>query len=481
MDGATGQNSTAKKLKRRWDDLSLTVRFALIGGLLMVTCAIIIGRYVTSRIEQNAIDNSAAATALYIDSLIAPLVRDVKNAETLSVGPILAIEQLLEQDMGREFLSAKVWARDGTLIYATDRELIGQSFPPSDELTRAFGGQVVAERGTLGDEEDAIERRSGAPLLEIYSPIRQALTGDVIAVAEFYEIVEKLDSTLRKTLLETWFLIGLLTLLIASALTGIVRAGSRIIETQRQEIQNQLLAESRTSTQNRILRERVERASANNVELNEQYLRRISADLHDGPAQLLGLAALKIDRLRKQTRGRNREDVETIGSALKDAMREIRQISRGLRLPEIEGLSVSRIINRACAAHSERTQTGVDIHIDEVDIPAGNPLKITIYRFMQEALSNAYQHGGGKDQVVRCSFEKGTGRLVLSVSDGGQGMEKDQQQQARDLHGNQGYMRGLGLIGLQERIESIGGSLEVESISGVGTTLTMQVTIEERS
>ncbi|MCB1415748.1 MAG: sensor histidine kinase [Nitratireductor sp.] len=451
-----------------WKRLTLATRFAIIGGMVMIICAVAVGRFVTARIQQAAIDNSAAATALYIDSLISPLLENVGADNPISIGPIMAIEELLNQDIGREFVSVKVWRRDGTLIYATDHDIIGNRFPPSEELLRAFNGQVVAEQDSLGDAEDLAERTIGKPLLEIYSPVRQHLSGNIVAVAEFYEVIEALDRTLAKTRTETWGMVAMLTLFIAGALTGIVRSGSRTIEEQKNAIQRQLASESESSRQNRILRERIERASARTVELNEQYLRQISAELHDGPAQLLGLAALRIDSLRKKARAANRQDMEIVHNALQDAMQEIRNISRGLRLPDIEKLGVTDIIAQVCAAHSARTESAVEQDLFAGDIPATYSVKITTYRFVQETLNNAFLHAGGRDQRVVCHYDVDRLLLTISVSDGGPGINR--QSSAKGV-------RGLGLPGLQERIESIGGTFEIMTGKNAGTTVRMTVPI----
>ncbi|MCB1424003.1 MAG: sensor histidine kinase [Nitratireductor sp.] len=451
-----------------WKRQTLATRFAIIGGMVMIVCAVAVGRFVTARIQQAAIDNSAAATALYIDSLISPLLEDIDADNPISIGPIMAIEELLNQDIGREFVSVKVWRRDGTLIYATDRNIIGNRFPPSEELLRAFNGEVVADHDSLGDAEDLAERTIGKPLLEIYSPVRQHLSGDIVAVAEFYEVIEDLDRTLAKTRAETWGMVALLTLFIAGALTGIVRSGSRTIEEQKDAIQHQLASESESSRQNRILRERIERASARTVELNEQYLRQISAELHDGPAQLLGLAALRIDNLRKKARAANRQDMEIVHNALQDAMQEIRNISRGLRLPDIEKLGVADIIAQVCAAHEARTDSAVEQKLFAGVIPATYSVKITTYRFVQETLNNAFMHAGGQSQSVVCNYDADEALLAISVSDSGPGISRRPSGKGA---------RGLGLPGLQERIESIGGTFEIRTGKTAGTTVTMMVPI----
>ena len=84
----------------------------------------------------------------------------------------------------------------------------------------------------------------------------------------------------------------------------------------------------------RRLQERVRLAAGRTTALNEQALRRISADLHDGPGQALALALLRLDSLESPADARS-TDFATVHGAVRDALNEVRSISAGLRLPEL--------------------------------------------------------------------------------------------------------------------------------------------------
>ena len=98
--------------------------------------------------------------------------------------------------LGDRLASFKIWRRDGRVLYALDRTMIGRKFPPTDALRDAWNGTVVAELDELADEESANERAEDVPLLEIYSPIREPWSGEVVAVAEFYEIATEIKADL---------------------------------------------------------------------------------------------------------------------------------------------------------------------------------------------------------------------------------------------------------------------------------------------
>jgi signal transduction histidine kinase len=97
-----------------------------------------------------------------------------------------------------------------------------------------------------------------------------------------------------------------------------------------------------------------------------------------------------------------------------------------------------------------------------LDEPAPHPILICIYRFVQEALMNGFRHAGGIGQQVGCDVAGD--RLTVVVSDRGPGFDA-----------NCTAEHGLGLLGLRERIESIGGEFRVESSRDHGTRLTLTI------
>jgi hypothetical protein len=230
---------------------------------------------------------------------------------------------------------------------------------------------------------------------------------------------------------------------------------------------------SRLLSQNEELRSRLQSSSNRVVEINERYLHRIGADLHDGPAQLIAFALLRLDSLRSNLRKEypDREgsnEISAVHDALRDAMREIRELSAGLTLAKLEEMSPLTVIEEIVSAHEKRTETKVKLNAESVPEWLPLPVKITAFRFIQEGLNNAYDHANGIDQTVTCRYDGID--LELEVTDGGPGFVPETVK---------GSDSGLGLIGLRERIESLGGTLEIRSIPGEGTVLRMRCRIEE--
>ena len=143
----------------------------------------------TSLIEAGVTRNSAAATALYVDSVIGPILPDMQKSEVLSDPVERALDETLgNAPLGRRLLSFKLWSRDGTILYSNNKSLVGRRFQPNPEVEEAFEGKMIAQFDRVDDVESEAERASGLPLLEIYNPVLQPWTGEVVAVSEFYEI-----------------------------------------------------------------------------------------------------------------------------------------------------------------------------------------------------------------------------------------------------------------------------------------------------
>ncbi len=455
-------------LHQWWTTRSLALQFLLAGGVVSLGAAFLVGLLVTSQIEDGVTRNSAATTALYVDSVIAPLLPDMQTSRRLGEGVTRALDETLGQGaLGTRLTSFRLWGRDGTVLYARDKSLVGRRFPPGEDLQAAWEGRIVANVG----EGDAIEDAAGSadqPLLQIFNPVLQPWSGEVVAVSEFHEAATEFQSDLRQALGRSWLAVVLMTLGFFLALSTIVLRGSRTIDEQSRALKDRVGQLSEALAQNRSLRLRVERASQRAAALNEQYLRRIGADLHDGPAQLLAYAALRLDSaaVTDSPAGPKRErEIMAIKSSLDDAMREIRSICSGLVLPHIEAAALPDILELAAGAHERRT--GVKVEIVQSGDPGAHsaPAKICIYRFVQEALNNGYRHGGGAGQKVKHSSRDG--RVVIEVCDSGAGFDP--------AHSR---TDGLGLAGLRQRVESLGGRFDLES-SSAGTTVTMSLNSDE--
>ena len=453
-----------RRLLEKWNALSLAGQYCIAASAVLCCAMVAIGTWVTSEIEDGITTNAASSTALYVDSVIAPLLPEFSDNGPLDEGVTRALDEVLSQGaLGKRLISFKIWHPDGTVLYALDPSLIGQKFPPTEAFRTALGGDVAVELDDLAPQESKGERAKGVPLIEIYNPIRAPWTGEVVAVSEFYEVATDIEAQLRAARWKSWLVVAGVILATMALLAGIVFRGSKVIQLQRRTLEARVAELSKLLAQNRLLRDRVQKASQRTTSLNERYLRRIGADLHDGPAQHVAFAALRIDSdaltSPSTTPRRRQKEIGAIRASLEEAMSEIRNICNGLVLPHIEAAELPRIIDLAITAHEQRTGSTVERPADIPSFHLSTPQKICVFRFLQEALNNAHRHAGGKGQAIDVSTQYGA--IALSVSDQGNGFDPARRRP-----------EGLGLAGLKERAESIGGQFSLET-SGRGTRVTL--------
>ena len=247
-------------------------------------------------------------------------------------------------------------------------------------------------------------------------------------------------------------MVGAATLAMLTLLFFIVRSGDQIIQRQQVALRSRLQEQTRLHISNAELQRKMATATQEFSRVNELTLRRIGADLHDGPAQLLTLILIRLDDLAENCSAVDQESLETIRGAATDALREVRDLSRGLALPEINDLSLVEELKLVAQRHEQRTGTKVALNLGLLPEAAPLTLKLCIYRFVQEALNNAFRHANGEGQLIQAQYIDE--HLNISVRDSGPGMAEDAM-----LLDTSGRTR-LGLAGVRYRVESLGRGVQ---------------------
>ncbi|MBS7661292.1 sensor histidine kinase [Pseudomonas lalucatii] len=451
--------------------LSRSTQFVIAATIILGLTMTFVGNLVSKTIERSAVQSAANAGALYMTTFLEPYVQELSTGQRLSVKTAEAIDRLMTSaSLNAHVVSVKIWSPDGTILYSTNKDIVGKSYP-ADDLKMALQGHTVTEWGELTAEENAYEASLGIPLYEIYAPLREFGTDRIIAVGEFYERAEMLQNEIACIREEVWIIVGTGTLSMLLLLFAIVRRGERIILRQQLALSRQMQEQARLSTQNINLQRKITSANQSFSRVNELILRRLGADLHDGPAQLLTLILVRLDELAvlqeryKQNGGEfDIEALESLRHAAQDALGEIRDISRGLALPEINGMPLRQELELVVQRHELRTETKVALECE--NLPETVPLahKTCIYRFIQEALNNAFHHADGKGQAVSARYHQGL--LEIRVRDDGDGFDTEH------LAANNHHHRArLGLAGMRYRVESLGGQFHIDSTPEHGTTV----------
>jgi signal transduction histidine kinase len=456
----------------RW---SLARQFLLANLVVVLVGVLITGSWLGNQIQTSVLDRTAVLTSLYVDSVVSPHLQSLSSSSELAPDDIAALDSLIANTgLGQSVVVFKVWSPDGRIVYSPDRRLMGRQFPVDPFLERSLEGDVTAEISDLDEPENEYERAGWSRLIEVYEPVRDTDTGRVIASTEFYQLPDALEADIAQAQLRSWIVVSVSGLLTYLLLAGIVKRGSDTIRSQAEQLRQQIGELQRVVEQNARLHERVRQAAGRTTALNEQALRRISADLHDGPGQTLALALLRLESLQRPCEDascdlHNNPDFSVVQGAVKDALSEVRAISAGLRLPELAPLTVGDVAERAISNHERRSGTDVDRRLGSLPEQAPLAIKIGLLRTLQEALSNATRHGGGVDVTASVWAEEGM--LRLEVSDHGPGFDPS----GVDRNGR------LGLAGMRERAELLGGTFEISSRLGRGTIVSASWPLPERA
>lgn len=211
------------------------------------------------------------------------------------------------------------------------------------------------------------------------------------------------------------------------------------------------------------------------MQVTEWELQRILLDIHDGPVQHMFAALSQLDLLRRALEsggGMSAEAEDRVGrirQLLEGGLNEVRSFIGAFRPPEWEARGLVPLLEGLLIQHEAMTdmQVALEVRGGMADLPVA--VKIGLYRVLQEALSNAYRHGGANRVVVRLRpvVRRGEPRLRMSVSDNGHGFDPGAMQAGRHF----------GLEGMRDRVEMIGGRFRLRSAPEVGTTIGIEVPV----
>ncbi len=244
---------------------------------------------------------------------------------------------------------------------------------------------------------------------------------------------------------------GLLTLLI----TGLTVVRLRSLERSAEEYQR------RTEEGAGELR----RLSLQLVKAQEEERRLVSRELHDQVGQLLTALKMDLGNLRDSLASRDGPESAHLFAAdklLDEVLRGVRGVAHGLRPAMLDELGLVSALECQVREFAARSGISVDLRTDgDLDVlPEAH--RTCLYRVVQEALTNCARHAQAKSIAIHLSGQHG--RLKMSIQDDGVGLGL-----------RTGGKRGLGLLGVEERVRELGGSVEVASKPRQGVLLKIEM------
>ena len=202
------------------------------------------------------------------------------------------------------------------------------------------------------------------------------------------------------------------------------------------------------------------------LHMQDMERRRFARELHDSVGQLLSVINMNLASFDRENL--SPEAVHLLGDSrqlVEQIIRQIRTISHLLHPPLLEEAGLGPALRIYVEGFGERSGIAADLQVEK-DLPRLSPdLEISIFRIVQECLTNILKHAGAKSVAIR--VERAAGMVSVTVSDDGRGMGD-----ARKL--------GVGLRGMQERVHELHGTLQVDS-SERGTTIIATMPSAERA
>jgi signal transduction histidine kinase len=208
--------------------------------------------------------------------------------------------------------------------------------------------------------------------------------------------------------------------------------------------------------------------SARLVEAQEQERRAISRELHDEVGQSLSALLMELGNLGAVAPGdaELRSHVESIRKLAESSVNVVRNMALLLRPSMLDDLGLVPALQWQAREISKRTGMAVTVDADSVADDLPEEVKTCIYRVVQEALHNCTRHAFARSVCIQVVEE--SGRIHLSVLDDGQGFDST-------------HTRGLGLLGMEERVTHLGGRFHLQSEPGRGTRLRIEIPLAARA
>ena len=207
--------------------------------------------------------------------------------------------------------------------------------------------------------------------------------------------------------------------------------------------------------------------------VQEKERRRLSLELHDELGQALMVLKLKVRAIQNDLGNKNtdmaQQECLEITEYINEVTENVRRLSRDLSPSILEDLGLSVAIRKLVETSVQHCKIDIALDIIDLDNLFGPDGEITIYRIIQECLTNIAKHSGASR--VNISATREDNQILVAVADNGHGFDL---QETLDLDANK---RGLGLSAMYERARMLGGSLQINSEKGKGTNTTFTVPI----
>jgi two-component system, NarL family, sensor histidine kinase DegS len=207
------------------------------------------------------------------------------------------------------------------------------------------------------------------------------------------------------------------------------------------------------------------------IEAQEEERKRVSREIHDGPAQLMANVLIRSELLEKiyTEKGTDaaRAEIKDLRVMVCDSLKEVRRIIYDLRPMALDDLGLVPTLDKYLRNVKERSGIDVELHALGQSRRFPNKMEIAIFRLIQESVSNAVKHSDANLIEVKLEFTQKF--ISLYIRDDGKGFDMSKPAKSNSF----------GMMGMRERVELLEGTLKVKSRLNFGTSVYIQIPIQD--
>jgi PAS domain S-box-containing protein len=366
-------------------------------------------------------------------------------------------QELLRAAFAQTYSFLAILSKDGTVVEANRAALEGTGFQRSEVI----GHKLWDVWYQSLPEEQAIAKTSiatAAKGLAVREECQYALRDGSIRFA---------DRTLNPVQNER----GEVVMIVASGLDNTEHRQLRNVLEERVRDRTRELETKNLELVSKT--EVVRELSARLLQIQDEERRRIARELHDSVGQMLAAVSMNLAHVSREagalTSGSSRALEDNIG-LVEQISTEIRTISHLLHPPLLDEVGLQSALRWYIDGFSERSKINVDLELPDSFGRLPRNLEITLFRVVQECLTNIHRHSGSTTAAIR--VDRSENEVRLEVRDAGKGISSDTQTNLAS-----GKLSGVGLRGMSERLRQMGGELAVTS-NGTGTLVLATLPLE---
>jgi len=206
------------------------------------------------------------------------------------------------------------------------------------------------------------------------------------------------------------------------------------------------------------------------TQAQEEERKRISHELHDDTIQALVVLSRQLDSLASSDKGlseENRRRLEELWQQTDNILKGVRRLSQDLRPAALDRLGLLPALEWLASNVTEYSGIATKVKVVGEEHHPPEEVTVALFRIAQEALRNVWRHSSATSAEITVEFDEG--KTKITISDNGKGFELPQSMGDLAKNGK------LGLTGMQERAQLVGGILTVQSQPGKGTSITVEL------